>query len=69
MFCVKCAENQDNLYLISTHYANIVWDSCCNQLTGLLESVQYWAAKIITDAIHQTSPIHAGILLDSGFIL
>ena len=36
-------------------YANIVWDNCSNQLSDLLESVQYRAAKIISGAIHRTS--------------
>ncbi len=36
-------------------YANIVWDNCSKQLSDLLESVQYRAAKIISGAIHRTS--------------
>ncbi len=36
-------------------YANIVWDTCFNQISDLLESVQYRAAKIVSGAIHRTS--------------
>ena len=36
-------------------YANIVWDNCSKQMSDMLESVQYRAAKIISGAIHRTS--------------
>lgn len=36
-------------------YANIVWDNCNKQLSDLVESVQYRAAKIVSGAIHRTS--------------
>ena len=36
-------------------YANIVWDNASSQLSDLLESVQYRAAKIVSGAIHRTS--------------
>ena len=36
-------------------YASILWDCCSNQLSDLIESVHYRAAKIISGAIHHTS--------------
>ena len=36
-------------------YANTVWDNCSNQLSEMLENVQYRAAKIVSGAIHRTS--------------
>ena len=36
-------------------YASIVWDNCSQQLSDLLESVQYRAAKIVSGAICRTS--------------
>ena len=36
-------------------YANVVWDNCSQQMSDLIESVQYRAAKIVSGAIHRTS--------------
>jgi hypothetical protein len=33
----------------------VVWDNCSRELTDLIESVQYRAAKIVSGAIHRTS--------------
>ena len=36
-------------------YAAIFWENCTQELSDLIESVQYRAGKIISGAIHQTS--------------
>ena len=46
-------------------YASILWDCCSKQLSDLIESVHYRAAKIISGAIHRTS--HALIYNELGW--
>ncbi len=36
-------------------YSCITWDNCSNQLSDMLENINYRAAKIISGAIHRTS--------------
>ena len=36
-------------------YGSIIWDNCTDQLSDLLESVQYRAAKIVSGGIHRVS--------------
>ena len=35
-------------------YADVVWDSCCDNVSDLLKSVQYEFAKIVTGAMKGT---------------
>lgn len=35
-------------------YANVVWDGCCENVSDLLESVQYDFAKIMTGTMEDT---------------
>ena len=62
--CASCCEIQTrqsttelpfSCLVSKLEHAAIVWDSCTQELSDLIENVQYRAGKIVSGKIHRTS--------------